>query len=51
MILTVVALIGLDVPEQLLEDAVTGAVALFALAVWVWGQIDRKDLKWGIFRK
>lgn len=42
---------GYQVPEELVENAVAGGIAVIGLLVWIWGQIDREDLKWGIFRK
>jgi hypothetical protein len=51
LILLVVAMLGLDIPEQVIEDAVAGVAAIVSLALMLWNQLSRSDMKWGLFRK
>jgi len=50
-IMSVLFAFGFEVPDELVENAVAGVIAILSLILMVWGQIDRKDLKWGLFRK
>lgn len=45
------ALVYLGVPVELAEQGVAGLLAFIGLALWIWGQFNRSDLTWGIFRK
>jgi hypothetical protein len=51
MTLFVGFLVYLGVPVELAEGGAAGIMSLLALGLWFWGQLDRKDLKWGLFRK
>jgi hypothetical protein len=51
LILLVVAMLGLDIPERAIEDAVAGVAAIVSLALMLWNQLSRQDIKWGLFRK
>jgi hypothetical protein len=51
LILLIAAMLGLDIPEQAVEEARAGAVAVISFLFLLWNQFSRKDLKWGIFRK
>lgn len=50
-IVVLLNLIGIDVDEGLVTEAVMGVIAIVGLLAWVYGQFDRKDLKLGLFRK
>lgn len=43
--------LGLELPEGSLSNAVNGVVSVVGLAMVVWGQLRRKDLKMGLVRK
>jgi hypothetical protein len=44
-------LLGLDIDEVVAENVTAAAGVLLSFALMVWNQLDRKDLKWGLFRK
>lgn len=50
-IISIFSIFGFEVPEEMVENAVMGVVAILSLAGWIYGQIDRSDLKFGLFRK
>jgi len=50
-IMSVLFAFGFEVPDEMVENAVAGVGAILSLGLMIWGQFDRKDLKWGIFRK
>jgi hypothetical protein len=50
-LISIFSIIGFDIPDLLVENAVQGVMAILGLALAVWGQLDRTDLKWGLFRK
>lgn len=42
---------GIDVDEGVVTEVVLSIITLVSFALWVWGQLDRKDLEGGLFRK
>lgn len=42
---------GLDFDEGAATELVLAVLTMVSFAVWVYGQLDRKDLKLGLFRK
>lgn len=44
-------LFGIDVPEGSITGAVEAFATLAGFVLMVWGQIDRKDLRLGLFRR
>jgi hypothetical protein len=51
IIVSVLRLAGVDVDEGQVTEAILAAATIISFAVWTWGQINRSDLDWGIFRK
>jgi len=51
LLLLVGTLLGLDIDEVMAENVTAAVGVLFSFALMVWNQLDRKDLKWGLFRK
>lgn len=47
----VAKLIGLDLPENTIGNMVDALVTLVGSVLLIWGQLRRKDLAGGIFRK
>ncbi len=45
------SLLGLDVDNGQITEASVGLLNFVSLILMLWGQFDRKDLKWGIWRK
>ena len=45
LVLLLVSLLGLDVPAKMVEDAVAGIGAAISLALLVWNQLGRPDVK------
>ena len=43
--------LGLDFDEGLLTEAVLAILTGIGAVIWVIGQLLRRDLSWGIFRK
>lgn len=43
--------IGVDFPEGSVSEAINGLVVFGGLVLLVVGQLQRKDLKYGLFRK
>ena len=43
--------LGWTIDFGVIEAGMNGLVALVALVVIVWGQVDRKDLEFGLLRK
>jgi hypothetical protein len=50
MIVALLHLIGVDVDEGMITEAVLAFATLISFGIWVYGQFDRKDLKFGLFR-
>lgn len=48
---TVAPLIGVNIPTGSAVAALTAAAQVAGFVLLVWGQLRRKDLTWGIFRK
>lgn len=44
-------MIGIDADEGQITEALLAIATLISFATWVWGQLSRKDLDWGLFRK
>lgn len=42
---------GFELPDGSIANAVNGLVSFIGLVMIVWGQLRRKDLRYGIFRK
>lgn len=51
MFLFVSIMVYLGVPEDIAENGIAGLFAFLTLALWIWGQFDRKDVVLGVFRK
>lgn len=51
LIVTLCQLFGLDVDEGLITEVILAGITLVSFFVWAYGQITRKDLKFGLFRK
>ena len=51
IIITVLNLFGIEIPEGTLENAVEALSTIIGIVMLVWGQLARKDLKFGIIRK
>ena len=51
LIESVLKLFGIDFPDGSVGQAVNGAVAILGLVLLVVGQLRRKDLNMGFFRK
>lgn len=51
LIVAIVALIGLDVPEQAIQGAWDGIASIVSLALLIWNQVDRENISWLIFKK
>lgn len=47
----VLNLFGIEHNSAELEVAINGLMAFAGFALLIWGQLDRKDLKWGLLRK
>jgi|JI8StandDraft_1071087.scaffolds.fasta_scaffold00207_37 uncharacterized membrane protein len=47
----VLQMFGIEYSSEQLEIAINGFMAFVGFALLVWGQLDRKDLKFGLFRK
>jgi len=43
--------VGLEAPEGSILAFVNGVIAITALFLWVFGQMKRKDLRFGLVRK
>lgn len=43
--------LGVEFPEGSVAQAVNGFLAFLGFALLVWGQLRRKDLKFGLLRK
>jgi MFS superfamily sulfate permease-like transporter len=51
LILLLAMLFNLDIDEVLAESIVSAITLLVSIGLMIWNQIDRKDLRWGLFRK
>jgi hypothetical protein len=47
----IVNFFGIPIGEEMVVEAITAIITLIGIATWVWGQVDREDLTYGIFRK
>ena len=43
--------LGLDLDEGTITEGVANILAAVGFVLLVWGQLRRKDLNWGLFRK
>ena len=48
---TILKTLGLDLDEGNLTEAIFAVVQGAGALVWIIGQLMRKDLSWGVFRK
>lgn len=48
---TILPLVGIDLPDGALEGVVDAVVTLVGFGLLIYGQLRRKDLEYGIFRK
>jgi hypothetical protein len=44
-------LFNLDIDEVMAESIVSAITLLVSIGLMIWNQLDRKELKWGLFRK
>ena len=51
VITVVLTLLGVDVDEGQVTEAVLGAATVVSFVVWLYGQFARTDLEFGLFRK
>ena len=51
LVVGILSLIGIDADEGMVTETILAGVQLVAFIVWFWGQIQRKDLTWGLFRR
>lgn len=51
LVLALFKMFGIEVDDSQLQVAVEGLLTFISFALLIWGQLDRKDLKWGILRK
>ena len=51
LVLLILTLIGLDVPEKMVEDIFTGVFAAVSLGLMIWNQVKRHDVAGFLFRK
>ena len=47
----ILTIIGIDIDEGLLTEAFIAVLQGAGALLWVYGQIARKDMEWGMFRK
>lgn len=47
----ILSLFGFDVEEGQVTEAVISVLNLASFVLMIWGQVDRKDLVWGLWRK
>jgi hypothetical protein len=50
MIVALLHIIGLDVDEGMITEAILAFATLISFGVWIYGQVARTDLKFGLFR-
>jgi amino acid permease len=51
LVVSLLQFIGIDADEGQITEALLALATLVSFATWVWGQLSRKDLDWGIFRR
>lgn len=51
LIMSVLSLFGIQADLETVEGVVVSAISLASFVMWVWGQIDRDDLTFGLWRK
>ena len=51
LILLLAMLFNLDIDEVMAESIVSAITLLVSIGLMIWNQLDRKELKWGLFRK
>lgn len=51
IIALIIAAFGLDVPQEALTGAWDGLTAIIALALMIWNQLGRPDVKLFLFKK
>jgi hypothetical protein len=51
MIVALLHIVGIDADEGTVTEVIMAGVTLITFSVWVWGQLSREDLKFGLFRK
>ncbi len=47
----VLKLFGVEVPEDAVAKGTEAAITLGGICLLIWGQVRRKDLKYGLIRK
>lgn len=51
ILMLILQMIGVDADEGMVTEVVIAITTLISFAVWTYGQVDRKDLSFGLFRK
>lgn len=51
LIETILKLTGVEFPDGSVSAGINGIIAFVGLILLVWGQVRRKDLKFGLIRK
>jgi len=51
IILLLATLFNLDIDQVLAEDIVNSVALLFSVGLMIKNQLERDDMKWGLFRK
>jgi hypothetical protein len=51
MLVALLHTMGVDADEGMVTEAIMGAIAIVTFATWIYGQLSRKDLSLGIFRR
>jgi hypothetical protein len=50
-VMLVLHFIGIDVDEAMVTEVILSIGTIASFALWVWGQLERKDLRFGLFRE
>lgn len=51
LIVAILTFLGVDVDEGMATEFVYAIWGVLSFVIWVYGQLNRKDLKYGLFRK
>lgn len=51
IIVSVLQLLGVETDTNTIEGVIVSGITIVSFAVWMWGQLSRKDLKFGLLRK
>ena len=51
LIETILRVMGIEFPDYSVTETVNGIISAGGFVFLVWGQMRRKDITWGIFRK